>query len=415
MPTVMIPAFGPLGDVAPYLGLGVRLRAAGYRVVVAATRAYADLVTDVGLEYRTLPRDIEAETRRSPVAQRLLDGGRVMPSATVVQDAVCDMRTVAFAVADAAFDADLMLIPASVSLFGFHVAEGLGIPGIGVFLQPLAPTGDFPPPMAGTRSFGRAANRAMGKLIAIGEQPYLPLINSVRASFGLAPVTLHGQMRNRLENWHVLHGFSPTVVARPSDWRAGLEVTGYWWPPPPAPGWTPPRELVDFLAAGPPPVCVGLGSTATNDGERYSHIVGSALRKLGLRGVVQSGWARLRGYGADTVTIGEMPHSWLFPRTSVVVHHGGAGTTAAGLRAGIPAVPLPGIGDQPFWAERLRLLGVAPTVIHRRDVTADRLASAIEAALTDPRYRRSAESIAVRLRAEDGAESVVDAVDRRLS
>ena len=347
------------------------------------------------------------------MAQRLLDGGRVMPSAKVVQDAVDDMRAVAFAVVDAAFDADLMLIPASVSLFGFHVAEGLGVPGIGVFLQPLAPTGDFPPSMAGTRSFGRTANRAMGKLLALGEQPYLPLINSVRAAFGLAPVSLHAHMQNRLENWPVLHGFSPTVVARPSDWRTGLKVTGYWWPPP-APEWRPPKHLVDFLAAGPPPVFVGLGSTATNDGERYSHIVGDALRKVGVRGVVQSGWARLRGFNADTVTIDDVPHALLFPQTSVVVHHGGAGTTAAALRAGIPAVPLPGIGDQAFWAERLRRLGVAPAAIPRRNLTADRLASAIEAALPDSRFRRRAEAIAVRLQAEDGTAAVLESVEQHL-
>ena len=203
------------------------------------------------------------------------------------------------------------------------------------------------------------------------------------------------------------------MVARPSDWRTGLEVTGYWWPPL-APEWRPPKLLVDFLAAGPPPVFVGLGSTATNDGERYSQIVAAALNKVGVRGVVQSGWARLHGDGADTATIDDVPHAWLFPQTSVVVHHVGAGTTAAGLRAGIPAVPLPGIGDQPFWAQRLRRLGVAPAAIPRRNLTADRLASAIEAVLTDARFRRSAEAIAVRLQAEDGAAVVLAAVDQRL-
>ena len=224
-----------------------------------------------------------------------------MPSRTLVQDLVRDMRGVADAVVSATLDADLLLVPAPVSLFGFHIAEGVGIPAIGVFLQPLAPTGDFPPAMAGTRSFGREANRAMGKLLAIGEQPYLQSINDVRASLGLSPETLRGQMRRRLDEWQVLHGFSPTVVARPSDWRAGLDVTGYWWPPR-NPDWEPPVGLADFLAAGPPPVFVGLGSTATNDGERLSRIVGSALRKAGVRGVIQSGWARLRGVGPDAIT-----------------------------------------------------------------------------------------------------------------
>ena len=413
MRTVVIPAFGALGDVVPYVGLGIRLQDAGHRVVVAATRVFEDLVTGAGLEYRPLPRDIEAETRRSAVAQRLLDGGHARPSRKLVQDMVGDMRAVAFAVVDAAFDADLLLVPAPVSLFGFHIAEGFDIPAIGVFLQPLAPTGDFPPSTAGTRSFGREANRAMGKLLAVGEQPFLPLINDVRAAFGLAPVTLREQIRKRLDEWYVLHGFSPTVVARPSDWRAGLEVAGYWWPPT-VPDWTPPAELVDFLAAGPPPVFVGLGSTATVAGDRYSRILCSALRQAGMRGVVESGWARLSGDGPDTITIGDVPHAWLFPRMSVLVHHAGAGTTASGLRAGVPAVPLPAIGDQPFWAKRLQALGVAPAVIRRKDLTVDRLADAIVAAASDPRYRESASTVAVRLRVEDGAAAVLEAVEERL-
>ncbi|PXW28873.1 UNVERIFIED_CONTAM: UDP:flavonoid glycosyltransferase YjiC (YdhE family) [Williamsia faeni] len=413
MHTIVIPAFGPLGDVIPYVGLGIRLQDNGYRVVVAATRAFEDLVTGAGLEYRPLPRDIESETRQSPVAQRLLEGGRARPSRKLVQDMVGDMRAVAFAVIDVAFDADLLLVPAPVSLFGFHIAEGFDVPAIGVFLQPLAPTGDFPPPMAGTRSFGRDANRAMGRLLAVGEQPFLGLINEVRAAFGMAPVSLREQIRKRLDEWYVLHGFSPAVVTRPSDWRAGLEVAGYWWPPT-VPDWTPPAELVDFLAAGPPPVFVGLGSTATEAGERYSRIACSALRQGGMRGVIDSGWARLTGDGPDMITVGDVPHDWLFPQMSAAVHHAGAGTAASGLRAGVPAVPLPAIGDQPFWANRLQSLGVAPAVIRRKDLTVGRLANAVTAAVSDPRYRERAMIVSERLQTEDGATAVLEAVEEHL-
>ena len=408
--TIAIPAFGPCGDVAPYTGLGLRLQEAGHRVIIAAMQAQAPLVTDVGLEYRWLPRDVEDETRRSANAQRILESERVWPSRRMLRDMVDDMRDVAFAVADAARDADLLLIPVTASLFGFHIAEGLGIPGIGVFLQPLAPTGDFPPSILGIRSYGREGNRALARLVAMGEMPYMSLINDVRELFGLPPTTPRAHVQNRLNQWTVLHGFSRTVVPRPSDWRAGLEVVGYWWPPARR-DWRPAPELVDFLAAGPPPVYVGLGSTATVRGEQYSEVISAALRRAQVRGVVHAGWARLHCSGDDVITIDDTPHEWLFPQMSAVVHHGGAGTTARGLYAGVPAVPIPGIMDQPFWAKRLQLLGVAPGAIRRSDLNAGRLASLITAAVEDRRYAVCAQAISTRLRDEDGARRVVDVVD----
>lgn len=157
---------------------------------------------------------------------------------------------------------------------------------------------------------------------------------------------------------------------------------------------------------------MGLGSATVPDPGRLSGEIVRALRAAGLRGVIQRGWGELRATGDDMFTVGEVPHSILFPRTAAVVHHAGAGTTAAGLRAGVPAVPVPVQFDEGFWAARLVALGVAPGVLSPRGLRAERLAPALVRATTDPAFRRSARNLAERLRTEDGVTPVAEALDR---
>lgn len=287
------------------------------------------------------------------------------------------------------------------------------IPSLGAFLQPMAPTGDFPPVAFGTRSFGRWANRRMARLTGIGDRVYLSHINQVRDQLGLSPTTIRGYQRDRVDRWPILHGFSEYVLPRPADWHPGLEVTGYWWPAA-ASGWTPPAALTEFLAAGPAPIFIGLGSTATLQGPRLSETFTEVIRNAGVRAVVQSGWAGLDCDGPDILTVGDVPHEWLFPRMAAVVHHAGAGTTAAALRAGVPVVPVPGIMDQPFWAKRLVELGVAPGSIRRTHLDADRLTDRVTTALADDSYRFRAQEISQQLATEDGVGRAVESINRLL-
>jgi UDP:flavonoid glycosyltransferase YjiC (YdhE family) len=187
-------------------------------------------------------------------------------------------------------------------------------------------------------------------------------------------------------------------------------VTGYWWPAAP-PNWQPPDLLVDFLEAGPPPVFVGFGSM-TPTHERLQEVVAAAVTRAGVRAVVQSGWAELEPAGDDILLVGDLPHDWLFRRTAAVVHHAGAGTTGAGLRAGVPAVPVPVLVDQPFWADRLHHLGVAPRPLPMRELTADTLTDALRSCLDRPGYRDRAAELASVVRAEDGAAGVLSLITR---
>jgi UDP:flavonoid glycosyltransferase YjiC (YdhE family) len=188
---------------------------------------------------------------------------------------------------------------------------------------------------------------------------------------------------------------------------AGLDAQHAGGDREPAPDWSPDPALVEFLERGPAPVYIGFGSMGRAHGQRLSEVVGETVRLCGRRAIVSRGWAELAVEGPDVLTVDDVPHEWLFRRVAAVVHHAGAGTTAAGLRAGIPAVPVPFAYDQPFWARRLHDLGVAPRVVPARRVTPTRLAAAIEAAV-GPELVPVAAGLAGAVGSEDGARRVLE-------
>lgn len=315
---------------------------------------------------------------------------------------------------DTGCDADVLLLGGPVgSLLGYHVAEALGIPSMGGLLQPASATAAFAPPPLTTRSFGNLGNKLVWRTAGIGERVYTPLIDNLRASLGLPARSRRDYQSARNAQWPILYGFSPHIVPRPPDWRRGLDVTGYWWPAV-DPSWRPPARLTEFLDAGPPPVFIGFGSTATAHGDELSETIARALRTAGVRGVIQSGWARLQGNGDDILTVGDVPHGWLFPRMAAIVHHGGAGTSAAALRAGIPSIPVTGIMDQPFWAHRLHGLGAATAPLRRVGLSADQLAAAITAVTTETIYRQRAQHYSRLIADEDGTARATDVIARYL-
>ncbi|MFF2195500.1 glycosyltransferase [Streptomyces sp. NPDC058157] len=400
---ILIAAAGSRGDVDPYTGLGAALRAAGHEVALAATAPFAPLVHAAGLEFRSLP----AGTRPH---------GDVTDRRELMRTASAFLAELGRGFADAV-DAgtDLLLLSTTTAPLGWHLAEATGTPSLGVYLQPTAPTGAFPPVVTGARSLGRFGNRAAGRFALrmadrIGEQGAALL----RDRLDLPPLAASAMRRRReRERWPVLHGCSTALVPAPADWRPGLEVVGNWWPHL-DPAERLPADLEDFLGAGPPPVLVGFGSMASGEGERLGELAVRALRRAGLRGVLQSGSAGLAAAdgGADVLTVGDVPHALLFPRLAAVVHHAGAGTSAAALRAGVPAVPVPVTADQPFWARRLAALGAATAPVPFGSLTEGALAAALERVVGEGAHARAARAAARHMAAEDGAARVLEAVER---
>ena len=407
---IVIMAVGSRGDVAPYTGLGVRLQAAGHQVTLATHALFETLVRSRGLEFHPLPMDT-----REQLTSRIAASGTTNPLKVTlaVNKVVADhARPLADAMLAAAGPAELVLLTPA-GWIGAHVAEGLGLPSMGVYLQPMTPTREFPPATVTTRSLGGWGNRrAATALLTMGQQPYRRVVDQLRGELGL-PVIRPAEWLARVDaqRWPICYGYSPTVVPQPADWPQWNHTVGYWWPAP-DPDFKPAPELVDFLAAGPPPVYIGFGSLPAADQEALSALIVAALRTSGLRAVVNTGWAALTTAGDDILTVPEVPHDWLFPQVAAVVHHAGAGTTAAGLRAGVPAVPVPAMVDQPFWARRLEQAGVTPGAIPFRRLSGDRLAAALTEATGNPRYRQRAAVVAGRLAREDGAEGVLRVVEQ---
>jgi UDP:flavonoid glycosyltransferase YjiC (YdhE family) len=240
------------------------------------------------------------------------------------------------------------------------------------------------------------------------------VLNQARAdALDLPPMPFIGPLAATLRPDLHLYGFSPQVVPRPADWGANHQIVGFWFLD--EAHYRPTAGLLEFLAAGPPPVYIGFGSMPGSDGGGLTEIVLDALNRAGQRGILHTGWGALQDVPRSELVlpVGSVPHEWLFPRMAAVVHHGGAGTTGAALRAGIPSLVIPFAADQPFWGRRTAALGVGPQPIARKRLTAERLAEAIRAAVNDTGMRQKAAALGSQIQVEDGIARAVELFEER--
>ena len=209
----------------------------------------------------------------------------------------------------------------------------------------------------------------------------------------------------------ILYGYSPAVIPPPADWGADVHVTGYWFLDP-AEDWTPDPALVDFLEAGPPPVYVGFGSMSSRNPEETANLILDALARTGQRGIIHAGWGGLQksGFAGLRDDGGQRPLRVALPARRGRRASRRRRNHSAGLRAGVPSVVVPFFGDQPFWGQRVADLGVGPAPIPRKKLTAERLAQAIQVAVTDEAMRGRAAELGKKIRAEDGVAAAVAVV-----
>ena len=207
-----------------------------------------------------------------------------------------------------------------------------------------------------------------------------------------------------------LYAYSNYVLPKPQNWREKDYVTGYWFLDS-ATDWTPPQDLTDFLNAGSPPIYIGFGSMSNRQPETVTNIALAALKQTNQRGIILTGWGGLSSLDLpdNIFKLDSAPHGWLFPKCAAVVHHGGAGTTAAGLRSGVPTIIVPFFSDQPFWGQRIADLGVGTEPIEQKELTVENLSVAINAAVHN-RERDRATQLGQQIRSENGVENAVQAI-----
>lgn len=406
-------AVGSRGDVDPFLALAVRLRRAGHQVRLSTHDEFARRVGAAGIEFATLPGNPRA-VLASPEGQAMLTARNPLTVTRRMSEIVGPALDEALpAAVDASRDADLVVF-ATLAAIGPTVAEVVGAAAVAAHLQPQTPTRAFGPTGApGVRDAPGVLRRPLWRLTdRLLWKAFLPTLAAQRSRRGLAELPAGPPA-----TWPVgrrpptVYGYSPVVVPTPGDWPSDVHVTGYWTAPD-DPSYEPPAALAAFLAAGPPPVYVGFGSMPDRDARGLAESALTAARRAGGRVVLLSGWSGLAAADdPDVLVVDDVSHRWLFPRVAAVVHHGGAGTTAAGLRAGRPTVVVPFFSDQFFWGRRVAALGAGPLPIAREKLTTAALTDAIGDALRPPRVA-AAMGLGAKLAAEDGTAAAVTVLER---
>lgn len=407
---------GSRGDVQPYVALGVGLQRAGHAVRVVTTRDHDALVQSYGLELASIPLDVQAALQQRDVSGAIESGSLLASFRQFRRVAADGARLTAEVGLEACRDADVIV----AGFGGVFIAEGLshrlGVPLVQAFNVPVTPTAAFPGALTPWLDFG-ARSRLLGHALArqavwmtaraSGNGPRRAVLGTPSAP-ALVPRRFAG-----LVEGPVLYGHSGAFLPPAPEWGADVTVTGFWFADEPH-DFTPPPALVEFLESGPAPVCIGFGSMSQRDPARTTALVLDAVRRSGVRAVLVAGWGGLKpgSLPPRVFAIDSIPHAWLYPRCAAVVHHGGAGTTAAALRAGVPAIVVPFHGDQPFWASRVHAGRLGPQPIPRTKLTTSKLAAALTEATSDRSMSQRAAELGRRIRAEDGVGRAVDALVR---
>jgi len=392
------------GGIQPYVALALGLRSAGHQVRIVGPGDFAPMFAQAGLPATLLSGSIQEVLARSGGAA---EKGSIASTRLAMRESKRIIDQWTKETLEGCAGADVLTGGVGGMVVGLSVAEKLGKPFIEAHLQPIgAPTDAYPGVLLPgvPRWLGGWGRRLSHRLTELALwMPFKPAMAAARARvLGLTgrPTAADGQP--------VLYGFSRHVVPVPELRDRPRHVTGYWVLPPDA-AWSPPPGLEAFLSRPGPVVSIGFGSMVSSDPRATTALVLGAVRSAGVRAVLVTAWGGLEAAATDddVFAASSLPYDWLFPRVAAVVHHGGAGTTGLGLRAGVPSVVVPFTMDQPFWGSRVAALGAGPAPIPRTRLTQERLAEALRQAVTDEAMRARAAELGALIRAEDGIAAAV--------
>ncbi|HEX7081012.1 MAG TPA: glycosyltransferase [Gammaproteobacteria bacterium] len=401
--------YGTEGDTRPIVALCRGLIAIGHSVHLFADRSTLSTAKLLGVAATPLAGDMrEAADPDAALSRLMKDGGGVQRMTRAVAR-IANANTAAWmeCVLKDARSSDAILFSGIASYIGLSVGECLNIPAIGLGLWPISPTREFASPllrpwrMPGWLNL--ASHHAVNRLLW---RHFRRSLNEARRKIASQP--------NRRAMWRrypVMYGVSRYLVPQPKDWPAEWQICGAWRIPEGL--WTPQDDLAEFIADGPPPIYIGFGSMGGFDKGRLLAVVIDAV--AGRRAIFYPGWSGIVSteLPSNFFTVGETSHAWLFPRMSMVIHHGGAGTSHSAAQAGVPSIVIPFAGDQFFWAHRLACAGIAPAYVEHTRIDAAVLADAISYAERDD-VRDRAKKLAAVISQEDGVRNAVEGIARVL-
>ncbi|KAM3493089.1 hypothetical protein MY3957_003686 [Beauveria namnaoensis] len=392
---IVIQVVGSRGDVQPFVALGTELQRHGHRVRLATHNIFDKFVRDAGLEFYPVggnPADLMAYMVKNPSlipSMGSLVAGEVQKKRHMVEemlDGFWDSCLQDDPVTGKPFVADA-IIANPPSFAHVHCAQALGIPVHLMFTMPWSNTRSFPHPLANLKNVNGDVGIANYLSYDVVEwmtwQGLGDIVNKWRRSIDLEDVAMFdGPMLTKSLNIPFTYCWSPALVPKPEDWPSHIDVCGFFFRD--APKFAPPADLVQFIEFGPAPIYIGFGSIVLDDPDKVLRTILDAVRATGVRAIISKGWSDMPGSDSpDIYWIADCPHEWLFQHVYAVVHHGGAGTTACGLRNGKPTIIVPFFGDQPFWGDMVARAGAGPKPIPHKEMTADILAQGIQYCLSD--------------------------------
>jgi UDP:flavonoid glycosyltransferase YjiC (YdhE family) len=412
-----IVALGSFGDVLPFVALGKGLLNAGYGVRIATFQTFADLIAKQGLQFAPVDGD-PRQVLQSQTGQIWLESGKNPVKFITMLRKLYSPESLQRALKDtlAACRGSDAVLYTPLGAAGYHVAEKMGIPRIYLILQPVSRTREYPSIFMPQWKIGAGYNwisyliteQLMWQTLRVQANRWRVEILDLKPMPYLGPFNI--LYRDKAP---MIFGYSQHVVPRPADIPDWHHITGYWFLES-EDDWSPPAGLEGFLAKKPKPIYIGFGSMSGGVARDLVRMTIEALERSKQRAVVVGGWAEAHQdeFPETVYACDYAPHEWLFPQMAAVVHHGGAGTTAAGIRAGIPSIIIPFMGDQPFWGRRVYELGVGPEPVSRRGLTAELLGNRITQAVSDPTLTEKASVLREKIRAEDGVSEAVQLITR---
>lgn len=418
---IVIIVSGTFGDIVPHVALAKGLKAAGHDVTLAGGKNFKEFVEGHGITFFGTSSDYETVMKSEKGREILRKKGDITPRR--MRSHILPPKFNEFVDAWIASQWADLIIGHHMIVGLLDIAQALDVPLILSTVMPiLTPTHEFPSVPMKPALFGRFYNRLSHALYRFMQiMTFEQQINRWRRQIlSLPPRPLFREIFTR--EFHDLNGrvipilyhYSPTVLPRPLDWPDSSYISGRLLLKEADP-WEPPNDLLEFLESGPPPLYIGFGSMTLWDPEHVMDMIRDALSITGLRAIIAKGWGGMNIENNNSLfSLSYAPHEWLFTKVCAVIHHGGSGTTDAGLRAGLPTMVCPFFMDQPFWAERVKSLGVGPSPIPQEKLTVSSLVKGMRELTENEDMIRKAKALGETMRNEpDGVRLAVEWIEKQ--